>query len=151
LLPVADFQALGGQGVHGKLEGRPARLGSPDFIGRSPPRDRGNLIGGAHDGRFLGWIELADELRPTSRAAVARLAEIGIEAVILSGDSPSAVDAVARQVGIARRRGGVLPQEKAGEVQALRKAGAVVGMAGAGVNEAPALSRRRVSFGLRSG
>jgi len=151
LLPVADFQASGGQGVHGKLEGRPARLGSPDFIGRKPPPDRGTLIGVERDGRFLGWIELADELRPTSRAAVARLAEIGIEPVILSGDSPSAVDAIARQVGIARRRGGVLPQEKATEVQALRQAGAVVGMAGDGVNDAPALAAADVSFALASG
>jgi Cu+-exporting ATPase len=151
LLPVADFQAVGGQGVHGKLEGRPARLGSPDFIGRKPPPDRDTVIGVEHDGRFLGWIELADELRPSSRAAVARLAEIGIEAVILSGDSPAAVDAIARQLGIVRRRGGVLPQEKAGEVQALRKAGAVVGMAGDGVNDAPALAAADVSFALASG
>ncbi|HEY2337649.1 MAG TPA: heavy metal translocating P-type ATPase [Burkholderiales bacterium] len=151
LLPVADFQAMGGQGVHGKLEGRPARLGSPEFIGREPPPDRSTVIGVERDGRFLGWIELADELRPTSRAAVARLAEIGIEAVILSGDSPSAVDAIARQLGIVRRRGGVLPQEKAGEVQALRKAGAVVGMAGDGVNDAPALAAADVSFALASG
>jgi Cu+-exporting ATPase len=151
LIPAADFHAAGGQGVNGKLDGRPARLGSPEFLGRRPPQDRATVIGVERDGRFLGWIELADALRPTSRAAVERLAALGIEAVILSGDSPAAVDAVARQVGIARRRGGVLPQEKAGEVQALRKGGAVVGMAGDGVNDAPALAAADVSFALASG
>ena len=49
------------------------------------------MIGVEHDGRFLGWIVLADELRPTSKAAVARLKAMHIEPVILSGDSAAAV------------------------------------------------------------
>jgi Cu+-exporting ATPase len=150
LLPVTDFRAVGGQGVVGTLHGRPARLGSPAFLGRDSS-GRGTVIGVERDGRFLGWIELADELRPTSKAAVARLAALGIEPVILSGDSPAAVEAIALQAGIERWRAGVLPQEKAAEVQNLRKGGKAVGMAGDGVNDAPALAAADVSFALASG
>jgi Cu+-exporting ATPase len=150
LLPVEDFRAVGGQGVRGRIGGEEALLGSPEFIG-AKRETRGTTVGVKLGGRLLGWIELADELRPTSRAAVARLARLGIEPVILSGDSPAAVDAVARQTGIARRRGAVLPEEKAREVQALRAAGRVVGMAGDGVNDAPALAAADVSFALASG
>jgi Cu+-exporting ATPase len=150
LLPVEDFRAVGGQGVMGRIGGEEVLLGSPDFLGL--PKDvRGTTVGVKRAGRLLGWIELADPLRPTSRAAVSRLAQRGVEAVILSGDSPAAVDAIASQAGIARRRGAVLPQEKAREVQALRAGGQVVGMAGDGVNDAPALAAADVSFALASG
>jgi P-type Cu+ transporter len=150
VLPVAEFRAVGGQGVVATLQGRPARLGSPAFLGRDVSR-KGTVIGVERDGRFLGWIELADELRPTSKDAVARLAALGIEPVILSGDSAGAVEAIARQAGIERWRAGVLPQEKAAEVQNLRAGGKSVGMAGDGVNDAPALAAADVSFALASG
>ena len=150
LLPVEEFRAVGGQGVTGRIGGEEVLLGSPDFLGLRKDL-RGTTVGVKRAGLLLGWIELADELRPTSRDAVARLARRGIEAVILSGDSPAAVDAIASQAGIARRRGAVLPQEKAREVQALRAGGQVVGMAGDGVNDAPALAAADVSFALASG
>ena len=150
VLPATEFRAIGGQGVQAMLQGQPARLGSPAFLGKDAPRP-GTIVGVEQSGRLLGWIEFADELRPGARAAVDRLAKLHIEAVILSGDSPAAVDVVARQAGIARRRGGVLPQEKAAEVQGLRSAGGVVGMAGDGVNDAPALAAADVSFALASG
>ena len=150
VLPATDFRAVGGQGVAATLQGAPARLGSPAFLGRESP-GQGTMIGVERDGRFLGWIKLADELRPTSRDAVLRLRALGIEPVILSGDSPDVVRAIANKVGIARARGGVLPQEKAAEVQSLRKEGKAVGMAGDGVNDAPALAAADVSFALASG
>jgi P-type Cu+ transporter len=150
LLPVEDFQAAGGQGVRGRVGGDEVLLGAPEFLGESREA-RGTTVGVKRAGRLLGWIELADELRPTSREAVARLGALGIEPVILSGDSPAAVDAVARQTGIARRRGAVRPEEKAREVQALRAAGRAVGMAGDGINDAPALAAADVSFALASG
>jgi Cu+-exporting ATPase len=104
-----------------------------------------------YGGRLLGWIALADELRPTSAAAVARLKRMGIEAIILSGDAPAAVEQVAGQLGIRRWKAGVLPGEKALQVEALREEGRYVGMAGDGVNDAPALAAADVSFALASG
>jgi Cu+-exporting ATPase len=152
VLPVKGFKAHGGRGVSGLVEGKEARLGSPAFLQKEKADEAGRtLIGVEWGGRFLGWIALADALRPTSAAAVAQLAAMGIEPVILSGDSQAAVRALAEKVGIERWKAGVLPHEKAAEVQALRKAGRSVGMAGDGVNDAPALAAANVSFALASG
>ncbi|HEX6690689.1 MAG TPA: heavy metal translocating P-type ATPase, partial [Burkholderiales bacterium] len=152
-LPVEDFAAVGGMGVQGKLLGEAARLGSPSFLGRQPPAGHAGttIVGVEWGGRFLGWIALADALRPTSKAAVARLKGMGIEPVILSGDAPAAVEAVARELGIERWRGGVPPEEKAREVQKLQDGRRFVGMAGDGINDAPALAQAHVSFALASG
>ena len=151
VLPVEDFRAVGGRGVTGTLQGRPARLGSPDFIGVKPRNAAGTVIGVESDGRFLGWIALADELRPTSKAAVARLKAMHIEPVILSGDTEAAVKPVAEALGIERWRAGVLPEEKALEVKKLQDGRRFVGMAGDGVNDAPALAAAHVSFALAAG
>jgi Cu+-exporting ATPase len=133
------------------VEGREARLGSPAFLQRESRVAGKTAVGVEWGGRFLGWIALADAVRPTSAAAVARLRAMGIEPVMLSGDNAEAVRALAEQVGITRWKAGVLPHEKAAEVEVLRKAGRKVGMAGDGVNDAPALAAADVSFALASG
>ena len=150
LLPVQDFHAVGGLGVVGTLQGKPARLGSPGFLNLKYEA-KTTAIGVEYDGRFLGWILLADALRPTSRAAVARLKSMDIEPVILSGDSPAAVEAIAAELGIERWRAGVLPHEKVLELKKLQDGRRFVGMAGDGVNDAPALAAAHVSFALAAG
>ncbi|HVL36045.1 MAG TPA: heavy metal translocating P-type ATPase [Burkholderiales bacterium] len=150
-LPVAGFKAHGGRGVSGLIEGKFARLGSPAFLGRESPLKGATVVGVEYDARLLGWIALADELRPSSAQAVRRLVAMGIEPVIVSGDSEAAVRAVAERLGIARWKAGVLPQDKADEIERLRAEGRRVGMAGDGVNDAPALAKADVSFVLASG
>jgi P-type Cu+ transporter len=150
-LPVSDFKAHGGRGVSGVIEGRPARLGSPAFLDQEKVIPGKTVVGVEYDGRLLGWIALADELRPTSAAAVKRLVAMGIEPVILSGDSEAAVRAIAERLGVGRWKAGVLPQDKAAEIDRLRAEGRNVGMAGDGVNDAPALAKADVSFALASG
>ena len=150
LLPIEEFRAVGGMGVVGLLQGKPARAGSPDFLG-AKHEAKATVVGVEYAGRFLGWITLADELRPTSKAAVARLKAMHIEPVILSGDSPAAVEAVAAALGIARWHAGVLPQDKVLELNRLQQQGKTVGMAGDGVNDAPALAAAHVSFALAAG
>jgi Cu+-exporting ATPase len=151
LLPVTDFKSHGGRGVSGLIEGKPARLGSPAFLERESPVKGKTAVGVEWGGRFLGWIALADELRPTSAVAVARLAAMGIQPVILSGDSEAAVRVVAERVGIERWKANVLPHEKAAEIEHLGAENRRVGMAGDGVNDAPALAAADVSFALASG
>jgi P-type Cu+ transporter len=151
LLPVTDFESHGGRGVSGLIEGKPARLGSPAFLERESPIKGKTAVGVEWGGRFLGWIALADELRSTSAVAVARLAAMGIQPIILSGDSEAAVRVVAEQVGIERWKANVLPHEKASEIEHLRTENRRVGMAGDGVNDAPALAAADVSFALASG
>ncbi len=101
--------------------------------------------------RFLGWLALADRLRPSSPAAIARLRQLGIEVVMLTGDHEATAAAVAREAGIADYRARVRPQDKAAAVAALKAAGRITGMAGDGVNDAPALAGADVSFGMSSG
>ena len=149
---VAQFAAHGGRGVSATLAGVPARLGAPEFLGRERPGLAGRTVLGVELGeRFLGWIALADELRPSTAAAVRRLGRMGIELVVLSGDNARAVQDVAQALGIRSWRGGVLPQGKAEEIDRLRRAGRRVGMAGDGVNDAPALAKADVSFALAGG
>ena len=151
LLPVGDFRSHGGRGVSGTVSGQPARLGSASFLNQETSISGQTVVGVELGGRLLGWIALADELRPTSAAAVARLAAMGIEPTIVSGDSSAAVEEVANRVGIRRWKAGVLPAEKAAEIEVLRRQGRKVGMAGDGVNDAPALAAADVSFALAAG
>jgi Cu+-exporting ATPase len=149
---VEDFRAQGGRGVSARIDGRPARLGSASFIGRTPlPLEGRTVVGVELDGCFLGWIALADALRDSSAAAITRLRDMHIEPVVVSGDRLEAVERIARELGIRRWQGGVLPAKKAEAIEQLRKDGRRVGMAGDGVNDAPALAAADVSFALASG
>ncbi|HEX6320024.1 MAG TPA: heavy metal translocating P-type ATPase, partial [Burkholderiales bacterium] len=151
LLPVSNFQSHGGQGVSGVVQNENARLGSPAFLGVEKSIAGKTVVGVEHGGRLLGWIALADELRPSSAAAVARLVAMGIEPVMISGDNEETVRLIAGQVGIRRWIAGVLPQDKAAEIGVLQTKNLRVGMAGDGVNDAPALAKADVSFALASG
>ncbi|MBI2286197.1 MAG: copper-translocating P-type ATPase [Nitrosomonadales bacterium] len=136
------------------------------------------VIALARTGALLGCIAFADQLRAGSRAAVAQLAAMGIRVVMLSGDNHATAQAIAAQAGIAEFRAEVLPQDKAAQVQSLKNTvrpepveglpesastssartdfdsppgKLLVGMAGDGINDAPALAAADVSFAMRSG
>jgi Cu+-exporting ATPase len=99
----------------------------------------------------IGLIAIADRLRPTSRAAVAAVRKLGIEVMMLTGDNAATARAIAAQAGIERSLADVLPQHKAAAVQKLRAEGRSVGMAGDGINDAPALAAADVGFAVASG
>jgi P-type Cu+ transporter len=101
--------------------------------------------------KLLGRLDLADRLRPTTVAALARLKALGITPVMLTGDHAHTAAAIAREAGIADFRARVKPQDKAAAVAALKGEGKLVGMAGDGVNDAPALAGADVSFGMAGG
>jgi Cu+-exporting ATPase len=151
------FAAHGGRGVSATIGGEVARLGSPAFLRDSgiagePPRNPGKTVVGVSSGpRLLGWVVLEDELRESTPRAIERLAAMRVEPVVLSGDEPAAVGAIAARLGIRRWRGAVLPEGKAEEIERLRAEGRRVGMAGDGVNDAPALAKADVSFALAGG
>ncbi|TCS73002.1 Cu+-exporting ATPase [Sulfuritortus calidifontis] len=105
----------------------------------------------ADDSKLLGQLVFADRLRPSSKAAVRALQARGIQVVMLTGDQEATAAAIAAEAGIAEFRARVLPQDKAAVVAALKADGRVVGMAGDGINDAPALASADVSFGMRSG
>ena len=156
-----NLLALPGKGLRGELTGQPCLLGSPAFL-----REEGvaydygallglqqagkSIVGVARGGQALGFISVADPLRPSSRAAVARLQALGVTVVMLTGDNAQTAAAIAREAGITRFEAEVLPNDKAGAINALKAEG-LVGMAGDGINDAPALAAADVGFAMGAG
>ena len=102
-------------------------------------------------GRVLGMVAVADPVKPTSAAAVARLRAMGARTVLLTGDQERTAAAVARQVGVDEVIAGVLPAQKEQKVRELQAAGHTVAMVGDGINDAPALARADVGIAIGAG
>jgi P-type Cu2+ transporter len=99
----------------------------------------------------IGLIAIGDAARPTSKAAVAKLRERGIEVVMLTGDNAATAKRIATDLGIDRVLADVLPAQKAEKLKALQAEGKKVGMVGDGVNDAPALTQADVGFAIGAG
>jgi len=105
----------------------------------------------AQAGRVIGLIAIADAIRPTSKAAVAKLRERKIEVVMLTGDNAATAKRIAADLGIESVLADVLPAQKAEKVKELQATGKKVGMVGDGVNDAPALTQADVGFAIGAG
>ncbi|HEY0338255.1 MAG TPA: heavy metal translocating P-type ATPase, partial [Burkholderiales bacterium] len=159
---VTEFIAIAGKGVRGSVEGKNALLGSPQLIAESgiavdhaliaTLQEQGKTVVVATlETEPIGLIAVADQVRPTSRAAVDALQRLGIEVIMLTGDNRLTAAAIAREVAITRFEAEVLPADKAQRVNELKREGRVVGMVGDGVNDAPALASADVSFAIGAG
>lgn len=105
----------------------------------------------AQNGRVIGLIAIADAVRPTAKAAVAKLRERGIDVVMLTGDNAGTAKRIAADLGIDSVLADVLPGQKAEKVKELQATGKKVGMVGDGVNDAPALTQANVGFAIGAG
>jgi Cu2+-exporting ATPase len=105
----------------------------------------------AQSGRVIGLVAIADAVRPTAKAAVAKLRERGIDVVMLTGDNAGTAQRIAADLGIDSVLADVLPGQKAEKVKELQAKGKKVGMVGDGVNDAPALTQADVGFAIGAG
>lgn len=162
---AGEFQMLRGLGASARVAGHTDRrvmVGSLRFLGvngHSPltveaqtRAEHGqSVVWVGWDDVTAGFIALRDEPNPTAREALRQLQVDGIRAVMLSGDSPRTTQAIAAELGLADYEGSCTPAEKAARIQAWQAAGERVGMAGDGVNDAPALAQADLSIAMAGG
>jgi Cu+-exporting ATPase len=118
-----------------------------------PPTGDVTCVAVAVDGSFADWILVADTVKPTSAAAVAKLRGLGLRPILLTGDAPGPARLVANEVGIPAEDvvAGVLPTGKVDVVKRLRHEGRVVAMVGDGVNDAAALATADLGLAMGTG
>jgi Cu+-exporting ATPase len=163
LLAVEGFQSLTGQGLTGTMQGRQVSIGNAAFmssLGASATalqpqaealqQDGQTVMYVALAGRFAGLIAVADPIKDSTPEAIRQLQNAGIHIVMVTGDNHTTAQAVARKLGI-DFEADVLPDQKAAVVKKLQAAGAIVAMAGDGVNDAPALAQANVGIAMGTG
>jgi Cu+-exporting ATPase len=158
-LDVAEqFSALPGQGVRGNIAGEPALAGTADFLQSENLRlavhthvEAATPILVARNGQYLGTLWLTDTLRSSTPQALQALREMGVNVVMLTGDQESAARAVAEKLGIVDFHARQAPQDKAAAIKHLQAQWKKVGMAGDGINDAPALAQADASFAMGMG
>jgi len=162
--PVDAYRALPGRGLTATVAGRALVIGSRRLIEESgidpaplaEPAQAEEALGHtlmwvAADKSLIGFVSLADPVRPTAVAAVAALKRMGLVPAMLTGDSPRAAQAVAAQVGIDRVSAGILPEDKVAELTRLKSEFGVVAMVGDGINDAPALAAADIGIAMGGG
>jgi P-type Cu2+ transporter len=155
---IDDVRAVAGKGMEAVIDGVPHRLGAPEWAAElapgavpPPPADGGTWVLLAAAGGLRCWFELDDAVRPEAADAVAALATLGLEVAIVSGDAASAVERLARRLGVAVFASRATPESKLAHVRALQARGAVVLMVGDGVNDAPGLGGAQVAIAMGGG
>jgi P-type Cu2+ transporter len=161
---IEDFENIAGHGVRVTVDGRRVLVGAARLLQRfdvplGPLEQTANqlvdqgktIILVALEGRAAGVIAAADIVRPNAAQAIADLKVLGIEPVMMTGDTKRTADAVAKQVGIERVFAEVLPEDKAAGVKQLQAEGKFTAMVGDGVNDAPALAQADLGIAIGAG
>lgn len=164
LLNVEDFQALTGKGITGKIGNKKIVLGSDSFLeslniyiqtiqekADTLRKDGKGIIFMAVDSKFSAIITIEDPVKPTSIEAIKILKAEGIKVVMLSGDNENTANAVAKKLSIDAVHANIMPDGKADIIKQLQEEGAIVAMAGDGINDAPALAQADVGIAMGTG
>jgi Cu2+-exporting ATPase len=165
IVKIELFEALAGMGVKATVNGEEYRIGNeklmkgngidiPSSISSriQPWEDESNtVIFFADKNQVLSAVAIADRIKPTSPIAVAKLKEMGVDVIMLTGDNRSTATSVARKVGITRFEANMLPASKGEFVKQLQSEGRVVAMIGDGINDSQALAQADVSIAMGKG
>ena len=160
-----DFESTTAGGVAGEIDGKTIRVGKPDFLRERGVRPHNELekhadelqqqartvIWVARESEVIGLIAVADPIKKSTPDAIRRLHELGIKVIMCTGDNGQTARAVAKELDIDDVHAGVTPEDKQRIVKELQKDGAVVAMAGDGINDAPALAAADVGIAMGTG
>ncbi|MEO5511790.1 MAG: heavy metal translocating P-type ATPase [Longimicrobiales bacterium] len=164
VMPTTKFESITGGGATADVDGVSVLIGNQRLLtergidtsamtaeagqraaeGKTP-------IYVAIGGNAAGLISVADPIKPTSRAAIARLRSMGLDVVMLTGDNVRTANAIAGEAGVDRVVADVLPDGKVAEIKRLQAAGSVVAMVGDGINDTPALAQADIGIAIGSG
>jgi Cu2+-exporting ATPase len=164
-LSATNFEALPGRGAEALVEGKRVMIGGPRLLTEAkvtvPPEveklttawasDGKTVLYAVAQGQLLGAFAVEDEIRLESSEAVTELHRLGIRVAMISGDSKTVADSVARRIGIDEVAAEVLPADKASAVKRFQVGGKKVAMVGDGVNDAPALATANVGIAIGAG
>src|SRR6266849_1301405 len=161
---VREIHSRTGRGVSGQVDGRRVLIGNDQWLQENGipvselkqkteqlRREGQTVIFVALDGQLKGLIGIADPIKPSTAQALRDLKAAGLRLVMLTGDSRTTAEAVARGLGIDEFEAEVLPERKSQVVQRLQKEGRIVAMAGDGINDAPALAQANVGIATGTG
>lgn len=149
---VKNFKATVGRGVSGTIDGADVRVVASKSPDMEANRARGEtVLEVLRDKKSLGWISIADPIKESSYHAIKELHQMELRVVILSGDNPTTVKAVADKLGVDEYHGDVSPQDKLITIENFQKRGFVVAMAGDGINDAPALAIADIGIAMGTG
>jgi Cu+-exporting ATPase len=165
LRDVTDFQSTTGGGVSAKVNDRRVLVGKQKFLADSGVALSNELrrqadrlqeqaqttVWIAADGHAVGILGIADPIKTTTRQAIRALHGMGLKIIMCTGDNSRTADSVARELGIDEFRAEVMPDEKIEIVKRLKASGAIVAMAGDGINDAPALAAANVGIAMGTG
>jgi len=164
-LSATNFEALPGRGAEALVEGKRVMIGGPRLLTEAkvtvPPEveklttawasDGKTVLYAVAQGQLLGAFAVEDEIRLESSEAVTELHRLGIRVAMITGDSKTVADSVARRIGIDEVAAEVLPADKASAVKRFQVGGKKVAMVGDGVNDAPALATANVGIAIGAG
>jgi len=165
LLSATNFEALAGRGAKALVEGKSIEIGGPRLLAEGKvvvpleveklttawASDGKTVLFAVAQGQLLGAFAVENEVRPESSQAVTELHRLGIRVAMITGDSKTVADSVARRIGIDEVAAEVLPADKASAVKRFQTGGKKVAMVGDGVNDAPALATADVGVAIGAG
>ena len=159
---VTDFAANAGTGVTARVDGRLVAIGAQRHMGHLDFSDFAEAIEAlanegktpvfaAVDDKLAAAIVVADAIKPTSKAVIDRLHQMGLKTAMISGDNRRTAEAIAARLGIDAVHAEVLPADKVEAIKALRNGNGVVAYVGDGINDAPALAEADIGFAVGNG